>query len=275
MFTSGLDMLLFQDCSRLLCFWFLLLCSCSQTGATSTLKVFQSPASISVPEGSSVTVTCVITIPGNPQGMNFKRRFRELMYLSETKELHSRLGNEFEERATVSGTATNTTITLHQLRRNDTDWYMCDSAVINRGPIKVFGGGTLLIVTDAQLARTSHQSCQLSYKWKWEYTLLISLALVILTLCAVITINKMGIKQRNQTLKRKRLHNTVYEDMSSSIRRNTMTRPHFYSDQNVPDTHLVENTTSANRIKETSPHTLQLPKPTHGKANMACGISPY
>ncbi|KAJ1130380.1 hypothetical protein NDU88_008733 [Pleurodeles waltl] len=274
MFTTGVDMLLFPDCPRLLYFWFLLICSC--TGAAPSLKIDQSPPSISVPEGRSVTVNCLITVPGKPQGMNFNRRFRELVYFSETKQVHSRKGNEFEKRSLVSGTAIHTTITLHQLRKNDTDWYMCHSVVIKEGsPVEeVFGGGTLLIVTDAKLAKQSEQSCQLGYTWKWEYTLLIGLAVVILTLCAVIIINKLAIKQNSQFPKKKRVPNTVYEDMTSSIRRNTMTRPLFYSDQNR-GSHLVENATSANCAMGNSPHYLQPPDPRHGRASMACSIPPY
>ncbi|KAJ1130371.1 hypothetical protein NDU88_008724 [Pleurodeles waltl] len=197
----------------------LFLCCCFEAGANDFID--QYPAFISVAEDAAVNITCVVRLPGNAKKMSLRRGVRGLLHLSTESGLVSSMDNEFAGRFQVFGTAMTMTITLRQLRKSDTDWYMCVGS--KSDSYHVHGSGTVIIVTGDEGTEMSQQPCQPSEDWIWEKALLVIFALVILVLCTVIVFNKVEGIQSQQ----KCTTSTVYEVMTSSVRRNSTTRPHF------------------------------------------------
>ncbi|XP_069510724.1 T-cell antigen CD7 [Ambystoma mexicanum] len=245
-----------RRCPVSVCSILLLLCSFSHTGEGCEVKINQSPTFIFVSEGASITITCVTTVAGKQSGMNVKRRHRELMYFNQKSQLFSRDGNEFSDRADVSGTSANLTITLHNLRKDDSDFYLCDCVVGEYIPTDhVCGGGTVLIVTGEEVNA-----------WTWQNSLLLTLAFVILIVCAVIIIKyKSKRKQGNWSRQEDHPRNTVYEDMTRFSRCNTMTRPLVANAQNPMCNNILDNSPPGSHYVRNMPKGV-----SHGSANMPC-----
>ncbi|XP_078510766.1 uncharacterized protein LOC144770264 [Lissotriton helveticus] len=244
-----------------LCSVLLLLCCCFEPGANQSID--QQPAFISVTEDAAINITCVVPSYLTVNKMSLRRGVRELLHFSKESGSVSSEGNEFAERVQVFGTAMSITITLRQLRKNDTDWYMCVGNKTDPHVSDVYGPGTVLIVTGEM------QPCQLVEARKWEKSLLIVFALVTLALCTVIIMSKVEIKQGNRSQK-KCTTNTVYEVMTGSVRRNSVTRPHFNNSQNVTDNNALGSNTMGNGACQIQP-----PMGSYWKTDNAYSNTPY
>ncbi|XP_029453450.1 uncharacterized protein LOC115089521 [Rhinatrema bivittatum] len=193
------------------------------------LKINQSPNEIFVGEGGSVRISCSFTVAGDPVGVYLKRRCsKKIAYFQSN-------GNTFMERnhTELSGNVRNFTITLHQLQRNETDWYLCEGAIRNPSISQMWGTGTLVIVLadavcDDPLSAKS--ATEMTHSSTWQLYLLIAFGIIILVLMfglVILAARQMDLKECFKP-KKKSSQNLVYEDMSYSLRRNTMSKPTYY-----------------------------------------------
>ncbi|NXM25496.1 CD7 protein, partial [Oxyruncus cristatus] len=123
----------------------------------------------------------------------------------------------FADRLEYSKEGKQIVITLHNLRENDSDNYVCAEEVKNVKNTRLLStSGTMLLVKEGEQAY-SQQACSDS---SWViYSLLVVVALLF---CALVccTLYHVNVKKYFK----KTPPNVVYEDMSYSSRRNTLVR---------------------------------------------------
>ncbi|NWV02465.1 CD7 protein, partial [Ptilonorhynchus violaceus] len=125
----------------------------------------------------------------------------------------SKVFDPFVNRLEYSKEGKRIVITLHNLRENDTDNYVCAEDVKNSSLLSA--SGTMVLVKGAEQAHS--QVCE---KSSWDvYALVI---VVVLLFCALVccTLYRGDMKKYFQ----KKKPSVVYEDMSYNSRRNTLVR---------------------------------------------------
>ncbi|XP_067403951.1 T-cell antigen CD7 [Emydura macquarii macquarii] len=184
--------------------------------------VTQEPAIAMATEGESVNITCNIT-KGKLIGMYLKRQVvnaMDVLYVSDQVNPTTHLS--YKDRINSSVHLTEVRITLHQLQKNDTDVYVCSGSVLdpNSNPRSVVGQGTILVVKEMEQAECQRAS--------WVLYFLPSMALILLFVLGYFVLSRIHIKEHCQRGKNKQA-NTVYEDMSYSLRRNTLATGNAYN----------------------------------------------
>ncbi|XP_019357333.1 PREDICTED: T-cell antigen CD7 [Gavialis gangeticus] len=109
----------------------------------------QSPAFIRVPEGDSITMTCLLKTEDKEEGIYLMRRraaAEKVAYVS--KDGNQQVFSNFTLRIEASGPAKNLTITLQQLQQSDSGLYYCLGVMHDASFPTWKGTGTLVIVTD-------------------------------------------------------------------------------------------------------------------------------
>ncbi|KYO31244.1 T-cell antigen CD7 [Alligator mississippiensis] len=109
----------------------------------------QSPAFIRVPEGDSIKITCLLKTEGEEEGVYLMRLHaadKKVVYVP--KDGNKNTFDNFVGRIETSGPTKNLTITLQQLRPNDSDFYYCLGLMRDANFQTGKGTGTLVIVTD-------------------------------------------------------------------------------------------------------------------------------
>ncbi|KFV54296.1 T-cell antigen CD7, partial [Gavia stellata] len=103
-------------------------------------------------------------------------------------------------------------ITLHNLRKNDSDMYLCAGVVKKSSSLLVSRSGTMMLIKDVEQTNRSNSSWTI-------YGLIIVVVLLfsVLTSCILYRVNMKKYFQKKNP-------NAVYEDMSYSSRRNTLIR---------------------------------------------------
>ncbi|NXY71304.1 CD7 protein, partial [Glareola pratincola] len=103
-------------------------------------------------------------------------------------------------------------VTLHNLRKNDSDIYVCAGVLENASSLSVNRSGTMMLIKETEQAHCSNSSWGI-------YGLIIVVALLFsaLVCCALYRVDVKKYCQRKKP-------NAVYEDMSYSSRRNTLVR---------------------------------------------------
>lgn len=108
----------------------------------------QSPAFIRVPEGDSIKITCLLKTEGEEEGVYLMRLHaadKKVVYVP--KDGNKNTFDNFVGRIETSGPTKNLTITLQQLRPNDSDFYYCLGLMRDANFQTGKGTGTLVIVT--------------------------------------------------------------------------------------------------------------------------------
>ncbi|NXJ15990.1 CD7 protein, partial [Odontophorus gujanensis] len=117
----------------------------------------------------------------------------------------------FDNRLEYSNQENKLVITLHNLRKNDTDLYVC-AAALKTSSLIMSEGGTMVLVEDGEQTACSISSLAI-------YPLIVMVVLLLSALICYI-LHRVNMKKYFQKKKR----NVVYEDMSFSSRSNTLVR---------------------------------------------------
>ncbi|KFV65399.1 T-cell antigen CD7, partial [Dryobates pubescens] len=107
-------------------------------------------------------------------------------------------------------------VTLHNLQENDSGIYVCAGVLKNVSSLSVSESGTMMLIKDVEQADCSNNSWVIS-----GLTIIVALLLTTLMCCTLYCVN---VKKCFQKRKSHTVLNTVYEDMSYSSRRNTLSR---------------------------------------------------
>uniref|UniRef100_A0A452J3I1 Ig-like domain-containing protein n=1 Tax=Gopherus agassizii TaxID=38772 RepID=A0A452J3I1_9SAUR len=164
-----------------------------------------------VNEGESVNITCSITTKGMLVGMYLKREVEnamEVLYITNNGSSLT-VNFHYKDRINISCLQTEVRITLHQLQKNDTGLYVCRGSILeNYEPNCVSSQGTILVVKGIVCF-------SIFFKSK-------SNGVCFVLFCF------LQIKKHCQEGKKKQA-NTVYEDMSYTLRLNTIATGNPYN----------------------------------------------
>ncbi|XP_054834227.1 uncharacterized protein LOC129328923 [Eublepharis macularius] len=194
-------------------YFFLLSPRCPASNANSIL---QEPKVATAEEEESVNITCNFNHP-NILGLYLRRKFVKDMevFYSAGHRKDKRVHYEYKGRIEYFELQNTVIIMLQKLQQNDSDKYICDGAVlINQNPVQVQGHGTILVVTAKKLIK-----CSSSF-WMWYVFLVVTLLLA--TALGYFILSHVDAKKYCQKKKGREAQNMVYEDMTYSLRRNTM-----------------------------------------------------
>ncbi|NWI18294.1 CD7 protein, partial [Crypturellus soui] len=180
--------------------------------------VEQSPLSLSVQQGESISINCSLKSPHEEEGIFLlKTHMKPERVLYVSRQNASTISTTFANRLEYSKQEKTLVIILHNLQKNDSDVYLCVGVLQNTIALALNGSGTMVLVKEVEQTGCSHSS--------WIFCGL-TIAVVMLfsaLICSVL--HRVNIKKYFQ----KRKPNAVYEDMSYSSRRNTLVRANTYS----------------------------------------------
>ncbi|NXN63934.1 CD7 protein, partial [Himantopus himantopus] len=180
--------------------------------------VEQSPLYANPQQGQSVSITCALRSSHEEEGIYLLKTHKQpesVLYVSSRND--STIFPAFANRLEYSKEGKKIVITLHNLRKNDSDMYVCAGVLKNASSLSVNRSGTIVLITEVEQTDCSNRS------WV-TYGLLIVIALLF---CALICCSLYRVNMKKFFQKRKA--SAVYEDMSYCSRRNTLVRTNTYS----------------------------------------------
>uniref|UniRef100_A0A8C4VCU6 Immunoglobulin domain-containing protein n=1 Tax=Falco tinnunculus TaxID=100819 RepID=A0A8C4VCU6_FALTI len=176
----------------------------------------QSPLYVNPQQGQSINITCALKSSQEDEEIYLlKTRVQpeRVLYISNQ---NTSISPAFANRLEYSKEEHKIVITLHNLRKNDSDIYVCAVVMENFSSISADGSGTMLLIKEAEQTDCSSSSWGI-------YTLSI---LVALLFSALICCSLYHVDMKKYFQKRK--PNVVYEDMSYRSRCNTLVKTNAY-----------------------------------------------
>nr|XP_008102560.1 PREDICTED: T-cell antigen CD7 isoform X2 [Anolis carolinensis] len=195
----------------------------SGTSATKENTVKHELIVIIAEEGDSVNMTCDFNNPkligvylkrilGNPMNVIYATAYGKDK--TEAPEYKNRT-EYFQLNNTVM-------ITLRQVKKNDSDAYVCEGALLrNNLPHTMNSSSIILAVKE----KTEYSSSP------WMLYTLIFLSLLVVFILGCFSLSHINVKKYCKKEKGQELQNIVYEDMTCSLRPNTKTTSNVYSAQ--------------------------------------------
>ncbi|XP_064323485.1 T-cell antigen CD7 [Phalacrocorax carbo] len=183
--------------------------------------VEQSPLYINSQQGQSVNITCTLKSSQEDEEIFLLKTHMQpesVLYVSSQNV--STIFPAFANRLEYSKQEKKIVITLHKLWKNDSDIYVC-ARVKNSSFLSVSRSGTMLLIKEVEQTDCSNSS-------SWGIYGLTIVAVLLFSVLIHCTLHRVNMKKYFQ----KRKPNAVYEDMSYSSRRNTLTRNNLYSTGN-------------------------------------------
>ncbi|NWI66876.1 CD7 protein, partial [Todus mexicanus] len=184
--------------------------------------VEQTPLHVSAEQGQSISITCALNSSHEEKEIYLLKTHMQresVLHLSSpnTSTVHPAFANRLE----YSKQAKRVVITLHNVRRSDSDIYVCAWVVKDFPSLSVNGRGTMMLVKD----ETEQTYCRNAFSVIYGLVTVVVLLFSALIYCTLYHVNiKKYFKKRKP--------NAVYEDMSYSSRRNTLVRTNTYSIDN-------------------------------------------
>ncbi|KAH0629539.1 hypothetical protein JD844_011678 [Phrynosoma platyrhinos] len=191
------------------------------------MMVKQEPIVIIAEEGESVSMVCEFNHP-TIIGLYLKRTLGKpmnVMYVSE--HCTNKTENDaYKNRTKCLGLNNKTTITLRQVKKSDSDVYVCEGTLlIKKEPNTMNSSSIILAVKEiSQKNSTEHSSSP------WMVYALIILSLLMVSILGYLFLSLINIKKYCKRGKEREMSNIVYEDMTYSLRRNTVTKPNLYNE---------------------------------------------
>ncbi|NWY03166.1 CD7 protein, partial [Nothoprocta ornata] len=183
--------------------------------------VEQSPPSLSVEQGESITINCSLRSPHEEDGIFLlKTHMKPERVLYVSRQNASTISTAFANRLEYSKQEMTLVVTLYNLQKNDSDIYVCVGVVKNSIALSLNGSGTMVLVKEVE-QRGCHRS-------SWIFCGLTTVVVMLLSALICFVLYRVNIKKCFQ----KRKPNVVYEDMSYSSRRSTLVRTNTYSGGN-------------------------------------------
>ncbi|XP_077180464.1 T-cell antigen CD7 [Paroedura picta] len=186
-------------------------CSASDENA-----ILQEPTLITVEEGESVNITCHFKHP-DILGLYFRQKLvKDIIVLYALDQGKKKtIGAEYKGRIEYFEQQNTVTIMMQQLQKNDSGNYTCDAAVlINMKHMLVQGRGTILAVTAKKVAKCSSSS--------WVLYILVIETLLLATALGYFILSQVNVKKYCRKGKATGEQNIIYEDMTCSLRSNTV-----------------------------------------------------
>ncbi|XP_069728591.1 T-cell antigen CD7 [Phaenicophaeus curvirostris] len=180
--------------------------------------VEQSPLYVNPQQGQSTSITCALKSPHEYEGILLLKTHTQpekVLYVSSQNV--STIFPAFAKRLEYSKQEKKIVITLHDLRKSDSDVYVCVGVLRNASFLSGNRNGTMMLIKEAEQRDCSNSS------WVF-YSLIIMVALQFSALIYC-TLSRANIKKYFQ----KRTPNAVYEDMTCISRHNTLVRTNTYS----------------------------------------------
>ncbi|KAM8945874.1 uncharacterized protein RCH25_049222 [Pelodytes ibericus] len=175
--------------------------------------IIQSPKSIIVQPGKSAPITCSVKSHEGIEGIYLKNLHSNILFVY--KDDNVTKNREYETRLSFSGTVSHFTTTLHNLTKNDNGLYLCEG--LKSDPI--CGDGTLIFVGETCTTGETNFN---------TYSIVIMVILFVSILVLVI-VNIYQKRRHCYSQVIRAPQNIVYEDMTQTIRRNTMGYSNCYT----------------------------------------------
>ncbi|XP_032648673.1 T-cell antigen CD7 [Chelonoidis abingdonii] len=186
-------------------------------------EVTQKPDVLLVNEGESVNISCSITTKGMLVGMYLKREVvnaMEVLYITKNGSKLT-INFHYKDRIQPFFLQTEVRIMLHRLQKNDTGLYVCRQSILEDfEPNYVSSQGTILVVKGMEQAE-----CHMA---SWVPYVLSFMVLISVSALGYLILSHIDIKKHCQEGKKKQA-NSVYEDMSYTLRLNTMATGNPYN----------------------------------------------
>ncbi|XP_007482862.2 T-cell antigen CD7 [Monodelphis domestica] len=163
-------------------------------------------------EGDTINMTCLVS--GKLRGLYLRRLTVMEMNVIYSSENEFITAPNYKNRTSTSGFLNNLMITIINVQLNDTDVYICQAIMIHEN---IQGTGTMVVVTEK--------------KWKQEVgnpkNLQVWVGLIVLFFTIGLALGPlyMMMKKLRKKFHLRRIQNpssSIYEDMSHTLRRNTM-----------------------------------------------------
>ncbi|KAM9515655.1 T-cell antigen CD7 isoform 1-T1 [Guaruba guarouba] len=183
--------------------------------------VQQAPLYANPQQGQSVSITCALKIWHEDEGVYLLKTHMHpepVLYVSSQNT--STVFPAFANRLAYTKEGGKIMITLHNLWRNDSDIYVCAGVVKNSSFLSVSRSGTMMLIKEGEKT-----DCK---KSSWLIYVLIAVVTLLFSALICCTLYHVDMKKyfQNKPL------NTVYEDMSYSVRQHTLQTTNAYSIDN-------------------------------------------
>ncbi|XP_063315249.1 uncharacterized protein LOC134614914 [Pelobates fuscus] len=175
--------------------------------------IIQTPKHIICKPGQSISITCSVESPEELEGVRFKKGEAVLLFIYKDNTNTSNLN--YAGHLEFYGIVSNFTVTLNNVTQSDADVYYCEGLTSK----KICGKGTVVTVDNC-----SEHSSSASFDPR---LIALMFLVVISVLVHIILIIYQRRKCRNHVIRAPL--NTVYEDMTQTIRRNTMGNNNCYA----------------------------------------------
>ncbi|XP_061477814.1 uncharacterized protein LOC133382161 isoform X2 [Rhineura floridana] len=173
---------------------------------------------ITAEEGESVNITCKFNHP-EILGLSLKRSLAKVMNVLYAVE-HGKsktIAPEYENRMEYFELKNTATIMLKEVKKNDSDVYVCGGTVkINMEPKRMNFNSIILAVKASDMKPTKSSSCLLML-----YAI-VFMSLLLASGLGYLILSRIDVKKYCKKGQGKEAHHMVYEDMSYSLRRNTV-----------------------------------------------------
>ncbi|XP_053309900.1 uncharacterized protein LOC128471928 [Spea bombifrons] len=170
--------------------------------------IMQYPKTILVQSGKLATLRCSITSQEKITRVHLLKRHSSIMNIDNFNKVDIR--SDFQTNLVLSGTYLDFNVTLNNLTLNDTDLYSCKGEI--KAKEDICSEGTMITV----IANNGANNCEVEIAIVFFTAILLAL-----TTYSVFAMVKCY-KKRGEIQSARLPQNTVYEDMTQTIRRNTM-----------------------------------------------------
>ncbi|XP_033923834.1 T-cell antigen CD7 isoform X1 [Melopsittacus undulatus] len=173
--------------------------------------VEQAPLYVNPQQGQSVSITCALKTSHENEGIYLLKTHMQpepVLYVSGQNT--STVFPAFANRLEYSKEGEKIVITLHNLWINDSDIYVCAGVVKNSSFLSVNRSGTMMLIKEGE-----QTDCK---KNSWLVYVLITMVMLLFSVLMCCTLNRVDLKKYFQN----NSPNTVYEDMSYSVRQHTL-----------------------------------------------------
>ncbi|XP_061311552.1 T-cell antigen CD7 isoform X1 [Pezoporus flaviventris] len=184
--------------------------------------VEQAPLYVNPQQGQSVSITCALKASREDERIYYllKTHMQPEPVLYVSSQNTSTVFPAFANRLEYSKEGEKIVITLHNLCRNDSDIYVCAGVVKNSSFLSVNRSGTMMLIKEGEQA-----DCE---KCSWLIYVLITMVTLLFSVLMCCTLYRVDVKKYFQN----NPPNTVYEDMSYSVRQHTSRTTNAYSIDN-------------------------------------------